>query len=188
MRDYHDKEWGVPVHHDRLLFEMLILEGAQAGLTWATVLRRRKGYKKAFDNFDVKRISKYTNKDIQRLMKNTEIIRNKLKIISALNNAKAFMKVQEEFGSFEKYLWNFIHHQPIINKFKELRQLPASTALSERISKDLRHQGFTFVGPTIIYAFMQAVGMANDHETSCFRYKEINRNLKRGMKNETNHD
>ena len=167
MIKYHDEEWCKPVHNDRKLFEMLILEGAQAGLTWETVLKRRKGYKKAFHNFDAKKISKYTQKDVNRLLKDPGIIRNKLKVAATIDNAKAFLAVQKEFGSFDKYIWGFVNGKPIVNKFKKLKDLPANTSVSDRMSKDLKDRGFRFVGSTICYAFMQAVGMVNDHFTSC---------------------
>lgn len=170
MIEYHDKEWGVPVHNDKKLFEMLILEGAQAGLTWETILKRRKGYKKSFENFDAVKISKFNAKDVKRLLQNTGIIRNKLKINSAINNAKLFLDVQEEFGTFDKYIWSFVNGKPIINKRKTMKDIPVNTKESDAISKDLKKRGFSFVGSTICYAFMQAVGMVNDHKTSCFRY------------------
>ena len=165
---YHDNEWGIPQHDDDKLFEFLVLEGAQAGLSWSTILKRREGYRKAFSNFDPLKVSKYTSKHVQKLLDNQEIIRNRLKINSATNNAKQFLKIQNEFGSFDKYVWSFVNHKPIINNFKKLSDLPASTLISEKISKDLKNRGFTFVGPTICYAFMQAVGMVNDHTVDCF--------------------
>ena len=171
--DYHDKEWGVPVHDDRVLFEFLILEGAQAGLSWITILQRRDNYRKAFDNFDYEKIAKYDEKKIAELLQNEGIIRNKLKISSTISNAQAYIKVQEEFGTFDKYIWGFVDYKPIQNNWKTLRELPAKTELSEKISKDLKKRGFRFVGPTIVYAFMQAVGMVNDHIIECFRYKEL---------------
>ena len=170
MIRYHDSEWGIPVHNDKKLFEMLILEGAQAGLSWSTILKRRKTYQKAFDDFDPKIISKYTQKDIARLLSDEGIIRNKLKIKSAINNAKQFLKIQKEFGSFDKYLWEFVKNKPIKNNFKNLSDVPASTELSDQISKDLKKHGFSFVGTTIVYAYMQAVGIVNDHVKNCFRY------------------
>jgi len=173
MIKYHDKEWGVPVHEDRKLFEMITLEGAQAGLSWSTILKRRKTYKKAFDNFNVKKISMYGKKDFDRLMKDVGVIRNRLKIQSTIMNAKLFLEIQKEFGSFDKYIWGFVNHKPIVNKFKSIKELPAKTEISDKISKDLKKRGFKFVGSTIIYAFMQAIGMTNDHEVSCFRYKEV---------------
>ena len=169
---YHDKEWGKPQHDDQKLFEFLILEGAQAGLSWSTILKRRDGYRKAFSNFDALRVSKYTQKHIKKLLKDESIIRNKLKIASAINNAKQFLKIQEEFGSFDKYLWGFVEHKPIKNKFKKLSDLPVTTELSEKLSQDLKKRGFNFVGPTICYALMQATGMVNDHTSNCFLYQK----------------
>ena len=166
--EYHDNEWGQPQHDDRKLFEFLILEGAQAGLTWTTILKRRDGYRKAFSDFNPLKVSKYTPKHVEKLLANPEIIRNRLKIISAINNAKQFLKIQEEFGSFDKYVWGFVNHIQIKNNFKKLSDLPTSTPISEKMSKDLRGRDFTFVGPTICYAFMQAVGMVNDHTVDCF--------------------
>jgi len=168
---YHDKEWGRPQHDDQKLFEFLILEGAQAGLSWSTILKRRAGYRKAFSNFDVLRVSKYTQKRVEKLLKDESIIRNKLKINSAINNAKQFLKIQKEFGSFDYYLWGFVNHKPIKNKFKKLSDLPASTEISEKLSQDLKKRGFNFVGPTICYALMQAIGMVNDHTSKCFLYQ-----------------
>jgi len=170
---YHDEEWGVPVHDDRTHFEFLLLEGAQAGLSWAAVLKRRPGYKKAFSNFDPEKVAQYTDDDFGRLIQNSDIIRNKLKIRSAINNAKRFLEVQKEFGSFDIYIWQFVGNAPIINTWEYISQIPAITKESETLSKDLKKRGFTFVGPTIIYAHMQATGMVNDHEVSCFRYKEL---------------
>jgi DNA-3-methyladenine glycosylase I len=169
---YHDKEWGRPEHNDHKLFEFLILEGAQAGLSWTTILKRRRGYLEAFSNFDPNKVSKYNQKQITKLLQNESIIRNRLKINSAVNNAKQFVKVQEEFGTFDKYIWSFVKNKPIKNKFKTLSDLPASTLISENMSKDLKKRGFTFVGPTICYAFMQAVGLVNDHTFGCFRYSK----------------
>lgn len=167
---YHDKEWGRPLHDDQKLFEFLILEGAQAGLSWTTILNRRDGYRKAFSNFDANLVSKYTQKRVEKLLQDESIIRNKLKINSAINNAKAFLKIQKEFGSFDKYLWGFVNGKPIKNKFKKLSDLPASTELSEKLSQDLKKRGFNFVGPTICYALMQAVGLVNDHTIGCFMH------------------
>jgi DNA-3-methyladenine glycosylase I len=169
---YHDKEWGQPQHDDQKLFEFLILEGAQAGLSWVTILKRREGYRKAFSNFDVTKVSKYDQKQITKLLKDESIIRNRLKINSAVNNAKQFLKVQQEFGTFDKYIWSFVDQKPIKNKFKKLSDLPASTLISENMSKDLKKRGFNFVGPTICYALMQAIGMVNDHTSGCFRYQK----------------
>ena len=167
---YHDKEWGRPQHDDTRLFEFLILEGAQAGLSWVTILKRRDGYRKAFSDFDALKVSKYTQKRVEKLLQDESIIRNKLKVNSAINNAKAFLKVQVEFGSFDKYLWGFVNHKPIKNKFKKLSDIPTSTEISEKLSKDLKKRGFSFVGPTICYALMQATGMVNDHTSNCFLY------------------
>ena len=169
---YHDKEWGRPEHDDKKLFEFLILEGAQAGLSWVTILKRRQGYVKAFSNFNVTKVAKYNQKQITKLLKDESIIRNKLKINSAVNNAKQFLKVQQEFGTFDKYIWSFVDNKPIKNKFKKLSDLPASTLISENLSKDLKKRGFNFVGPTICYALMQAIGMVNDHTSECFRYQK----------------
>ncbi|MBA4452824.1 MAG: DNA-3-methyladenine glycosylase I [Nitrosopumilaceae archaeon] len=169
---YHDEEWGRPEHDDAKLFEFLILEGAQAGLSWVTILKRREGYRKAFANFDAKKVSIFNQKQITKLLKDESIIRNKLKINSAINNAKQFLKVQEEFGTFDKYIWGFVNHKPIKNNFKKLSDIPASTEISEYMSKDLKKRGFNFVGPTICYALMQAIGMVNDHTSGCFRYQK----------------
>jgi DNA-3-methyladenine glycosylase I len=171
--DYHDKEWGVPVHDDRLLFEFLILEGVQAGLSWITVLRKRGNYREAFDNFNPAKIAKYSNKKVELLLKNEGIIRNKLKIYAAVQNAKSFLEVQKEFGSFDKYIWQFVNGKQKTNKWKSLKEVPAQTSESDLMSKDLKKRGFKFIGSTICYAYMQAVGMVNDHITNCFRYKEI---------------
>jgi DNA-3-methyladenine glycosylase I len=173
MIEYHDTYWGVPVHDDRELFEMLILEGAQAGLSWATILKRRKTYKLAFDNFDVKKVAQYADKDKRRLLQDPGIIRNKLKVDAAIINAQKVIDIQKEFGSFDTYIWGFVNHKPIKNKFKSMKELPATTTISEKMSKDLKKRGFKFVGSTICYAFMQAVGMVNDHEVTCFRYDII---------------
>jgi len=169
---YHDKEWGRPEHDDQKLFEFLILEGAQAGLSWVTILKRREGYRKAFSNFDAKKVAKYNQKQIAKLIKDESIIRNRLKITSAVNNAKQFLKVKQEFGTFDKYIWSFVDYKPIKNKFKKLSDLPAFTLISEKMSKDLKKRGFNFVGPTICYALMQAIGMVNDHTSGCFRYQK----------------
>jgi DNA-3-methyladenine glycosylase I len=168
---YHDMEWGKPQHDDQKLFEFLILEGAQAGLSWTTILKRRGGYRKAFSDFDVLKVSKYNKKQIKKLLKDESIIRNNLKINSAINNANQFLKIQKEYGSFDNYLWEFVNHKPIKNKFKNLSDLPASTRISEKLSEDLKKHGFNFVGPTICYALMQAIGMVNDHTTNCFLYE-----------------
>jgi DNA-3-methyladenine glycosylase I len=171
--EYHDKEWGVPVHDDRKIFEMLVLEGAQAGLNWLTVLRKRENYRKAFDNFDPRKVAKYDGEKFQKLLATEGIIRNKLKIRSAIQNARAFLEVQKEFGSFDAYIWQFVGGRPICNSWKSLSELPAQTAESESMSNDLKRRGFSFVGPTICYAHMQATGMVNDHVVTCFRYKEV---------------
>ncbi len=171
-RAYHD-EWGTPVHDDQVLYEFIILEGAQAGLNWNTILNKRENYRKALDNFDFNKIAKYGEKDIERLLNDEGIVRNKLKVRSAVQNAKAFLAIREEFGSFDKYLWAFVDYKPINSGFKTWKEVPAKTELSDKISKDLKKRGMNFVGSTIIYAFMQAVGMVNDHMTSCFKYKEI---------------
>ena len=173
MREYHDKEWGSPVHDDQLLFEFLILEGAQAGLSWSTILKKRENYRIAFENFDYNKIAKYSEEKVEDLMNNEGIIRNRRKIEATIINAKALLKVQKEFGSFDKYIWRFVNYKTIDNKFKELSELPSKTEQSEQISKDLKKRGFAFMGPTIMYAFMQSIGMVNDHLTSCFRYKQI---------------
>lgn len=171
--EYHDKEWGVPVHDDRLLFEFLILEGHQAGLSWLTILKKRENYSTAFDNFDPMKIANYDQKKIDELLNNEGIIRNRLKINAAIQNAQSFLEVQKEFGSFDRYIWSFVDGQPIVNQWKILKEIPAKTALSDKMSKDLFKRGFKFVGSTICYAFMQAVGMINDHTIDCFRYKKI---------------
>jgi DNA-3-methyladenine glycosylase I len=173
LRSYHDDEWGVPIHDDRTLFEFLILEGAQAGLSWSTVLKKREGYRKAFDNFDARKISKYSEKAFSRLLTNSEIIRNRLKITAAITNARAFLRVQKEYGSFDRYIWQFVNGEPIRNSWRKMTDIPSSTPQSDAMSRDLIKRGFKFVGPTICYAFMQAVGMVNDHVVGCFRYKEL---------------
>jgi DNA-3-methyladenine glycosylase I len=170
---YHDAEWGVPVHADRSLFEFLVLEGAQAGLSWLTILKRREGYRKAFDNFDVRKVSRYSEDDASRLLVNPGIIRNRLKINAAITNARAFLRIQEEFGSFDRYLWRFVDGRPVQNAWERMTDIPASTPESDALSKDLKKRGFAFVGSTICYAFMQAVGMVNDHVIDCFRYDEV---------------
>ncbi len=172
-RSYHDKEWGVPTHDDRSLFEFLILEGAQAGLSWSTILRKREGYRKAFDHFDARKISQYSKADVSRLLANPEIIRNKLKISATLTNARAFLQVQKQFGSFDRYIWQFVNSKPSQNSWNKMTDIPSSSPESDAMSKDLRKRGFKFVGTIICYAFMQAVGMVNDHIIGCFRHKEI---------------
>jgi len=170
MVEYHDKEWGVPVHDDKTLFEFLILEGAQAGLSWQTVLNKRENYRKAFHGFELEKIARYNAKDVQRLLSDPGIIRNRLKIQATINNAKQVLGMQREFDSFDKYIWRFVGGKPIKHRFGSLSEIPATTNESDAMSKDLRKRGFRFVGPTICYAFMQAVGMVNDHTTKCFRY------------------
>jgi len=170
---YHDTEWGVPMHDDRGLFEFLVLEGAQAGLSWDTILRKRENYRKAFDNFDPAGVAKYSAAKCARLLQNDGIIRNRLKVASAVRNAKAFLTVQKEFGSFDAYIWAFVDGAPINGRRKELSEVPAKTEISDAISRDLKKRGFNFVGSTIMYAFMQATGMVNDHVRSCFRYEQI---------------
>jgi len=170
---YHDEEWGVPVHEDRLLFEFLILEGAQAGLSWLTILKKRENYRRAFDTFNVEKVANYTEVDVERLMADTGIVRNRLKIESAIKNAKGVLTIEKEFGSFDTYLWDYIDRTPIQNEWKRLEDVPAKTQIAERMSKDLKKRGFNFVGPTICYAFMQAIGMVNDHTTDCFRHNEL---------------
>lgn len=166
---YHDEEWGVPMHDERTLFEFLILEGAQAGLSWNTILNKRENYRAAFDKFDPEIVAGYDRRKVQQLLRNAGIVRNKLKIASAVENAKAFLRVQQEFGSFDRYVWQFVGGKPRINKRKSMRQVPARTVESDALSKDLKRRGFKFVGTTICYAFMQAVGMVNDHVVECFR-------------------
>ncbi len=170
---YHDEEWGVPVHDDRVLFEFLILEGAQAGLSWNTILNKRENYRRAFDKFDPKKVAKYDQRKVARLLADPGIVRNRLKIAAAVGNAKAFLKVQEEFGSFDRYIWQFVGGKPKVNQWKSLQKLPARTPESDAMSRDLLRRGFKFVGSTICYAFMQAVGMVNDHTVECFRAKVI---------------
>lgn len=170
---YHDEEWGVPVHDDTRHFEFLILEGAQAGLSWATVLKKREGYRKAFANFNYTKVAKYDEAKMEELVLNPEIIRNRLKIRSAVTNAQCFMEVQKEFGSFDKYIWGFVEDKPIIGHRKNMVDIPATTKESDALSKDLKKRGFKFVGSTIIYAHMQACGLVNDHTTDCYRYKEV---------------
>ena len=170
---YHDEEWGKPIHDDQIHFEFLILESAQAGLSWSTVLRKRDGYRKAFADFDVAKVAKYDDAKIEELVQNPEIVRNRMKIVAAVNNAKRFIEVQKEFGSFDKYIWGFVNHQVIVNKWTNYKDAPATTAESDALAKDLKKRGFKFLGSTTIYAHMQAVGMINDHTVDCFRYKEV---------------
>ncbi|MDH3997979.1 MAG: DNA-3-methyladenine glycosylase I [Desulfuromonadales bacterium] len=171
---YHDDEWGVPVHDDRLLFEFLVLEGAQAGLSWLTILKKRENYRKAFHSFNCETVANYMEADVARLLADSGIVRNRLKIESAIKNARGVIDIQQEFGSFSAYLWRYVEGKPIQNRWKTMAELPAQTKLSVKMSKDLKKRGFNFVGPTICYAFMQAVGMVNDHTTDCFRYNEVN--------------
>ena len=171
--DYHDKEWGVPVYDDKTLFEFLILETFQAGLSWITVLRKRENFRKAFDRFDYRKIAQYDEQKYNELIQDTGIIRNKLKIKAAITNAQVFLKIQQEFGSFSSYIWGFVEGKPIRNSYRTLSELPANTPLSNAISKDLKKRGFKFVGTTVVYAHMQATGMVNDHVQSCFRYHEV---------------
>ena len=173
MLEYHDTEWGVPLHDDQKLFESLVLDGFQAGVSWSIVLNKRENFRKAFHRFDPRRVSKYTEKDVERLLANAGIIRNRLKIRAAINNAQRFLEVQKEFGSFDGYIWRFVGGKPIRHKFKSLKEIPSTSPESDAMSKDLRARGFQFVGSTICYAFMQAAGMVNDHETGCFRYHEV---------------
>jgi len=172
MIEYHDKEWGVPVHDDRVLFEFLILEGAQAGLSWETILNKRENYRRAFDRFDAAKIARYDGKKVRSLMADAGIVRNKLKIASTISNAKAFLEIQKEFGSFDRYIWQFVGGKPRINRWKSSQRLPALTPESDAMSKDLKKRGFRFVGSTICYAFMQATGMVNDHSSDCIRRGE----------------
>lgn len=170
---YHDEEWGVPVDDDRLLFEFLILEGAQAGLSWLTILKKRENYRKAFDNFDCQLVARYTDRDVERLRGDAGIVRNRLKIEAAIKNARSVIEIQEQYGSLSSFLWNYVDGAPVQNNWTRMTDIPGSTALSDELSKDLKKRGFSFVGSTICYAFMQAVGMVNDHTTDCFRYREI---------------
>lgn len=175
MIDYHDTEWGVPLHDEQKLFEFLVLEGMQAGLSWSTILNKRENFRAAFHNFDVARVANYTPADVERLLGDAGIIRNRLKIAATINNAQRFFEVQNEFGSFDAYIWRFVDGQPLKNAWRSLSEIPAKTPLSDAISKDLLKRGFKFVGSTIVYAHMQATGMVNDHTVDCFRYEEVNR-------------
>jgi DNA-3-methyladenine glycosylase I len=170
---YHDEEWGVPLHDDRALFEFLILEGAQAGLSWDTILKKRENYREAFDNFDADRIARYTEKRVEKLMGNAGIVRNRLKITGAIESAKACLAVRAEFGSLDTYLWRFVDGKPVVGRWKTMREITPTTAISDAMSKDLKKRGFRFVGSTICYAFMQATGMVNDHTVDCFRYRQL---------------
>jgi DNA-3-methyladenine glycosylase I len=171
--DYHDSEWGVPVHDDRKLFEFLILEGAQAGLSWSTILNKRQGYVQAFDNFEVSKIANYSDIKVQELLANPGIVRNRLKIQAAIQNARSFLEVQDQYGSFDAYIWQFVDGKPVQNSWKSLQEIPPKTKESDAMSKELKKLGFTFVGSTICYAFMQAIGMVNDHTVDCFRWQEV---------------
>jgi DNA-3-methyladenine glycosylase I len=173
---YHDREWGVPQHDDRILFEFLILEGAQAGLSWSTILKKREGYRRAFDGFDPAKVARYREAKVAKLLDDPGIVRNRLKIASAIGNARAFLQVQDQFGSFEAYIWRFVEGRPVQNRWRTLAEVPVSTPEAAAMSKDLLKRGFRFVGPSICYAFMQAVGMVNDHLADCFRYKEVRNN------------
>ena len=171
--DYHDKEWGVPVHNDKILFEFLVLESFQAGLSWELILKKRENFRKAFANFEVEEVARFQEKKILELLNDASIVRNKLKINATINNAQKFIAVQEEFGSFDRYIWRFIDGKPIVNKWKTLKQVPANTALSDKISRDLKQRGFKFLGTTVVYSHLQATGLINDHIVECFRYEEI---------------
>jgi len=173
MTNYHDKEWGVPVHDDRHLFEILVLDGAQAGLSWRTILNKRESYRQAFNNFDVRKVAKYDAKKIRQLLKNEGIVRDKLKVSSAVRNANVYIEIQQEFGSFDAYIWGFVEGKTIKNKWKKMSDIPAQTKLSDTISRDLKSRGMNFVGSTIIYAIMQTIGMVNDHEVACWRYNKL---------------
>jgi len=179
LLQYHDDEWGVPVHRDRKHFEVLVLSGAQAGLSWSLVLKKREGYRRAFDGFDPEKVALYSERRIQRLTSDPEIIRNRMKIAAAVRNARAFLKIQEEFGDFDSYCWRFVGGRPKLNHWKATRQIPATSPESVAFSKDLKGRGFGFVGPTVVYAYMQAVGMVNDHLVDCFRYREISSRRRR---------
>lgn len=170
--EYHDTEWGVPVHDDRVHFEFLILEGAQAGLSWSTILKKREGYRRAFAGFDPEKVARFTEKKLEKILQDPGIVRNRLKVYAAVNNAKRFLEIQKEFGSFDQYIWNFVGGKPIVNKRKSLKEVPATTKESDALSKDLIKRGFKFVGSTVIYAHMQACGLVNDHVEDCFRYKQ----------------
>lgn len=171
--EYHDHEWGVPLHEDHRLFELLTLEGAQAGLSWEVVLKKREGYRDAFARFDPRKVARFTTRRVETLLNNERIVRNRLKVESTINNARALLEIQEEYGSFDAYLWAFVQGEPIVNRYRSLGDIPAQTPLSLRLSRDLKRRGFRFVGPTVCYSFMQAIGMVNDHTTRCFRYKPL---------------
>ena len=171
--DYHDREWGVPTHDDQKLFEMLILEGAQAGLAWITILRKREGYRKAFAGFDPKKVARFNDAKVARILENPGVVRNRLKVTSAVTNARAFLAIQKEFGSFDAYIWGFVGGKPRVNRFRSLADVPAETEQAEAMSRDMKKRGLKFVGPTICYALMQSIGMVNDHTTGCFRYRQL---------------
>ncbi|MGD8484488.1 MAG: DNA-3-methyladenine glycosylase I [Thioalkalispiraceae bacterium] len=171
--DYHDKEWGVPLHDENRLFEFLILEGAQAGLSWITILKKRDAYRKAYASFAVEQVARFNSRSVERLLNNPGIVRNRLKIEASINNAKCYLAIQDKYGSFDDFIWQFVDGKPVQNSYKSLRQVPATTPLSDTISKELKQRGFKFVGSTICYAFMQATGMVNDHVTGCFRHKQV---------------
>jgi DNA-3-methyladenine glycosylase I len=171
--EYHDTEWGVPVHNDRIHFEFLILEGAQAGLSWSTILKKREGYRKAFAGFDPEKVARFTTRKLEKLLLDPGIVRNRLKVFATRNNALRFLDVQKEFGSFDQYIWSFVNHKPIVNKWKSLKQIPATSKQSDALSQDLSKRGFKFVGSTVMYAHMQACGLINDHLVDCFRYKQV---------------
>lgn len=171
--EYHDTEWGVPVHDDRIHFEFLILEGAQAGLSWSTILKKREGYRKAFAGFDPEKVARFTTRKLEKILLDPGIVRNRLKVFAARNNALRFLDVQKEFGSFDQYIWSFVNHKPIVNKWKSLKQIPATSKQSDALSQDLSKRGFKFVGSTVMYAHMQACGLINDHLVDCFRYKQV---------------
>lgn len=173
--EYHDKEWGVPVHDDQVHFEFLILEGAQAGLSWSTILKKRDGYRKAFAGFDPKKVARFTTARIEKILQDPKIVRNKLKVNAAVNNAKRFLEVQKEFGDFDRYIWSFVNGRPIVNKWKAIKEVPATTKESDALSKDLIKRGFKFVGSTVIYAHMQACGLVNDHLIECWRHKSVSK-------------
>lgn len=172
---YHDEEWGVPLHHDQKHFEFIVLDGAQAGLSWDTILKKRENYREAYDQFDPEIVAKYGKRKINQLLKNEGIVRNKLKVNGSVKNARAFLEIQDEFGSFDDYIWQFVNGKPKINKWRTVKQIPAITPQAEAMSKDLKKRGFTFVGPTICYAYMQAAGLVNDHVITCFRHKQVSR-------------
>ena len=177
--EYHDREWGVPCHDDRVFFEFIILEGAQAGLSWSTILKKRENYREAFDGFDPMRVARFSEARLRKLLQNEGIVRNRLKVAGSVRNAKAFLKVQDEFGGFDPFIWRFVGGKPIANRWKSFKEVPAQTAESDAMSKDLKKRGFTFVGSTICYAFMQATGMVNDHLVSCFRYRDLRKGSRR---------